>query len=108
MCSYTKLKEAVEQRLPMPTAVQVTGIGTYPQDDELMYCLFVCHKALGKYIFTAETFEGTYLITHSRKVCVCVPLFTAHMPPSSSTNRIQICGKHLVCISPQQSTCPIM
>lgn len=72
MCSYTKLKEAVEQRLPLPTAVQVTGIGTYPQDDELMYCLFVCHKALGKYIFTAETFEGTYLITHSRKVCVCL------------------------------------
>lgn len=89
MCSYTKLKEAVEQRLPMPTAVQVTGIGTYPQDDELMYCLFVCHKALGKYIFTAETFEGTYLITHSRKVCVCVCLFSLrtcllHLPQIES------------------------
>lgn len=58
MCSYTKLKEAVEQRLPMPTAVQVTGIGTYPQDDELMYCLFVCHKHLANIFLQQKLLKG--------------------------------------------------
>lgn len=58
MCSYTKLKEAVEQRLPMPTAVQVTGIGNYPQDDELLIAYLFVTKHLANIFLQQKLLKG--------------------------------------------------
>lgn len=49
--------------------------------EQLVDCSVICHKALGK----KELFNNSFMN-------VCAPPFSAHMPPSPSTNRIYILG----------------